>query len=76
MFSDYSFDALTVPRMRDGKVQRSLGWIVADEFKPDGFSEHTIYHSGWSGQTLFMDYEKDFYCVILTTRTNVELIDG
>ncbi|MFA6714231.1 MAG: serine hydrolase domain-containing protein [Victivallaceae bacterium] len=69
LFSAYSFDALTAPRIHAGAVQRSFGWIVADEFKPSGFSAHTVYHSGWSGQTLFMDLNKRFYAVILTTRT-------
>ncbi|MDD5596988.1 MAG: serine hydrolase [Victivallaceae bacterium] len=69
LFSAASFDALTVPRMQSGAVRRSLGWIVADELKPAGFSGRTIYHSGWSGQTLFMDLEKRFYAVVLTTRT-------
>lgn len=72
LFSAYSFDALTVPRMHAGAVERSLGWIVADEFKPPGFSAHTLYHSGWSGQTLFLDLEKQFYAVVLTTRTLTE----
>lgn len=69
LFSDYGFDAIKVPRAFAGNVKRSFGWIVADELKPPGFSEHTIYHSGWSGQTLFLDFEKDFYAVVLTIRT-------
>lgn len=69
LFSNYEFDALSVPRMHEGAVWRSLGWIVSDERKSSGFSSHTIYHSGWSGQTVFIDLEKQFYAVILTTRT-------
>ncbi|MDD2479064.1 MAG: serine hydrolase [Victivallaceae bacterium] len=69
LFSRYAFDALTVPKMHSGTVQRSLGWVVTDKLKPSGFSNYTIYHSGWSGQTLFIDIEKQIYAVILTTRT-------
>jgi serine-type D-Ala-D-Ala carboxypeptidase len=69
LLSEYSFNAIIEARMNDVTVQRSLGWIVADEFKPSGFSAHTIYHSGWSGQTIFLDIKKQFYAVILTTRT-------
>lgn len=69
LFSDYEFDAMLTPKVSGGTVRRSFGWIVSDEFKPEGFSERTIYHSGWSGQTIFMDIEKQFYAVVLTTRT-------
>jgi CubicO group peptidase (beta-lactamase class C family) len=69
LFSDYEFDALTVPRVNQDAVSRSFGWIVEDEVKPCGFSAHTIYHSGWSGQTVFLDIEKQFYAVVLTTRS-------
>ena len=69
LFSDCDFDSLTMPRMADGDVKRSFGWIVADELKPSGFSPRTIYHSGWSGQTIFLDLDKQFYAVVLTTRT-------
>jgi len=69
LFSDYEFDAMVTPGIHDKTVKRSFGWIVADEYKPEGFSARTIYHSGWSGQTIFMDIEKQFYAVVLTTRT-------
>ncbi|NLE28983.1 MAG: beta-lactamase family protein [Phycisphaerae bacterium] len=72
LFSDYTFDAITQPRMRWLTVQRSLGWIVSDELKPYGFSEHTLYHSGWSGQTIFLDLDKQFYAIVLTTRISDE----
>ncbi|MDD2710067.1 MAG: serine hydrolase [Verrucomicrobiae bacterium] len=69
LFSDAAFEAITTPRMFDAAVKRSLGWIVSDELKPRGFSPRTIYHSGWSGQTIFLDLDKAFYAVVLTTRT-------
>lgn len=69
LFSDYEFDALTVPRMIQGAISRSFGWIVSDEKKAASFSSDTIYHSGWSGQTVFIDLQKKFYAIVLTTRT-------
>lgn len=69
LFSDSVFEAVMIPRCAGGPVRRSFGWIVADEWKPAGFSDQTIYHSGWSGQTVFLDLEKQFYAVVLTTRT-------
>ncbi|MFA7186266.1 MAG: serine hydrolase domain-containing protein, partial [Victivallales bacterium] len=69
LFSGYGFDAISVPRTFAAPVKRSFGWIVADDLKPAGFSKQTIYHSGWSGQTIFLDCDADFYAVVLTTRT-------
>lgn len=68
LFSAAAMQDISTPRMSSGKVKRALGWIVKDESKPAGFSEKTIYHSGWSGQSLFVDFEKQFFAIILTVR--------
>ncbi len=69
LFSDDVLQEIRTPAMQAGPVKRSFGWIVEDECKPDGFSPHTAYHSGWSGQTIFLDFERQFYAIVLTTRT-------
>ncbi|MDD3954010.1 MAG: serine hydrolase [Lentisphaeria bacterium] len=69
LFSSEAIQEIRTPAMQAGPVQRSFGWIVEDECKPDGFSPHTAYHSGWSGQTIFLDFERQFYAIVLTTRT-------
>lgn len=43
--------------------------MITRKLKPSGFSPRTIYHNGWSGQTIFLDLDKQFYAVVLTTRT-------
>ena len=68
MFSTQSLAAMSTGCSQDGPVKRGMGWIVADEMKPPGFSARTMYHSGWSGQTIFLDLERKFYAVVLTVR--------
>ena len=69
MFSAQSIAAMSTTCSQDGPVKRGLGWIVADELKPTGFSARTMYHSGWSGQTIFLDLDRKFYAVVLTVRS-------
>lgn len=34
----------------------------------NALSGTSLFHSGWSGQTVFMDFMKNFYAIVLTTR--------
>ena len=68
LFSEESFREIATPRMKFGPVERSFGWIVRDEWTPVGASGRTVWHSGWSGQTLFLDQEKSRFVIVLTTR--------
>lgn len=49
-------------------VRRSFGWVIEDAYKPKNFSEHTIYHSGWSGQSVYVDWRAGRYVIVLTSR--------
>jgi len=49
-------------------IERGFGYITHDKFKPGNWSEHTIYHSGWSGQTMMIDLAADFFGIVLTSR--------
>jgi len=49
-------------------IGRAIGFITWDDLMPDGFSTWSVQHSGWSGQTIFVDMERDFYAVVLTSR--------
>ncbi len=69
LFSQGALQEIRTPALQCGQVKRSFGWIIEDECKPTGFSPHTLYHSGWSGQTIFLDFERQFYAIVLTTRT-------
>ncbi|MPN59697.1 hypothetical protein SDC9_207419 [bioreactor metagenome] len=68
LFSAESFREIATPRMKFAPVERSFGWIVRDEWTPAGASGRTAWHSGWSGQTLFLDLEKSRFVIVLTTR--------
>lgn len=46
----------------------SAGWDMSEEFRPSGLSAATVYHSGWTGQTVWIDPEKQLYVIVLTNR--------
>ncbi|MDD4539244.1 MAG: serine hydrolase [Lentisphaeria bacterium] len=68
LFSTATFAELTTNRMPDGMPKRSFGWVMADQYKPQNSSAKIIYHSGWSGQSIFADIAKKRFVVVLTTR--------
>ncbi|MHB9138720.1 MAG: serine hydrolase domain-containing protein [Victivallaceae bacterium] len=47
----------------------AFGWDMAKEFRPNGLSAATIYHSGDTGQTIWIDLAKQLYVIVLTNRT-------
>ena len=70
IFSESSFKEIATC-LQPGKydVDRTFGWVSRDSNRPAAASEHAIYHSGWSGQTLLADFERKRFAVILTVRT-------
>lgn len=68
-FSAEAIKEISTPVAVGDGIKRSFGWVAEDEFKPKGFSENCIYHSGWSGQTVFIDLERGFYAIVLTVRS-------
>ena len=42
---------------------------MAAESMPQGFSAASITHSGWSGQSVFIDIENKKFAVVLTVRS-------
>ncbi len=69
LFSEESFREMTTPRTPAGALpERSFGWIVRDGFSPSAASAGTVFHSGWSGQTVLYDWKKGRSAVVLTTR--------
>jgi len=47
---------------------RSFGWQSFDENLPDTLFGTSLFHSGWSGQTLLFDLQRHRYVIVLTTR--------
>ena len=49
-----------------GLHPRSCGW----DLEPTGvFSDSAIHHTGWSGQSLWIDFERPLFALVLTNRS-------
>ena len=49
-----------------GLHPRSCGW----DMEPTGvFSDSAIHHTGWSGQSLWIDFEQELFALVLTNRS-------
>jgi CubicO group peptidase (beta-lactamase class C family) len=57
MFRNYTPDASRC---------RSFGWDMTPGFLIDSFSRNSIFHSGSSGQSMWIDPEKQRFCIVLT----------
>ena len=49
----------------DGMMKRSVGWGYGDQA---GFSPEVIYHSGWSGQTVWIDRKLNKFVIVFSNR--------
>ena len=49
-----------------GKLPRSFGWNLVPELRADGLSDRTIYHSGSSGQSVWIDPGTGIFCLVFT----------
>ncbi len=56
----------------DVNGRRTLGWIISDPSASMGkcFSEHTLYHTGFSGPSLLIDLDRGFGIILLTNRVH------
>ena len=68
-FKKEVYDLLYTPTFRHETGRRSWGWDMGPVQRPNGWSESTITHSGFSGQTIAIDPEAEFAGVVLTSRT-------
>lgn len=63
------YDLITSCRFAKNGIRRSFGWDMTDSLRSRGLSAGTIFHSGWTGQTLCIDPATKFAAVVLTSRT-------
>ncbi|MFA6716320.1 MAG: serine hydrolase domain-containing protein [Victivallaceae bacterium] len=49
---------------------RSFGWYLEPDYRPVNLSDKTFYHSGWTGQSIFVDPERDLFVIVLSNRRN------
>lgn len=52
--------------------KRSIGWVISDANYALGkcFSEHTLYHTGFSGPSILIDLDRKVGCVVLANRVH------
>ena len=48
---------------------RSFGWQYYDENLPEFLLGSSLFHSGWSGQTVLFDLKRKRYAIVITTRS-------
>ena len=68
LFDEESFREIVPDRAKKFDGYRRFGWIIYDALLWDAAYGRSLLHSGWSGQTVFLDLEKNFFAVVLTTR--------
>lgn len=51
-------------------VGRGFGWDLRPEGRPRGLSDATYYHTGWTGQSMWIDPEQKLYVIVLTNRNH------
>ncbi len=51
-------------------VERGFGWDLRPEGRPRGLSGATYYHTGWTGQSIWIDPENKLYVIVLTNRNH------
>ena len=68
LFDEDSFRECAPDRSRKIDGYRRFGWIISDALLGNFAYGSSLLHSGWSGQTVFLDLEKNFFALVLTTR--------
>lgn len=48
--------------------RHAVGWDMGEEMIPEKFSLQGVFHSGWTGQTLWVDPGTGIYMAVLTNR--------
>jgi len=69
VFEPAAYDLIYTCRFDKDGERRSFGFDMGADDRPAGLSERTIWHTGWSGQTIAIDPEKGFCGVCLTGRS-------
>jgi len=74
LLSSRTVDCLMKPCSPPHLPRRSFGWDMGSCYeclhRPFGLSESAIGHSGWTGQSIWIDPEFNVYTIVLTNRTH------
>lgn len=68
IFGEEAFREIVPGRVNKSDGYRRFGWVAYDAFMSDIEYGTSLQHSGWSGQTVFMNFKKDFFAIVLTPR--------
>ena len=52
------------------RVGRGFGWDLSPQGRPRGLSDATFHHTGWTGQSIWIDPKLKLYVIVLTNRTH------
>lgn len=71
-FSEESMQLLKTCLTEGLNEKRSIAWVISDENYALGsrYSEHTLFHTGFSGPSILIDLDKKIGCVILANRVH------
>lgn len=70
-FSKESMQLIKNPLLVSSTGNRSTGWIISDKTNPsmgNCFSDHTIFHTGFTGGSIYVDFDNQLACIILCNR--------
>lgn len=67
VLSEKAIQALTVKT--DSCSPLALGWFVENRSNPSYLSKATISHTGWAGNTIWIDPEQQCFVIVLTNRS-------
>ena len=70
-FDNSTMELLTTNQAPFNLHPRSCGFDLEEE---SVFSKKTIHHTGWSGQSIWIDLDKNIFAIVLTCRSNT--LDG
>ncbi len=68
-FPSVYYDLITRCGFEKNGARRSFGWDMCEAHRPRNLSPRTVFHSGWTGQSICADPESGFSAVVLTSRT-------
>ena len=73
LFPAAYYDLMFACRYEKDGARRSFGWDMSAGRRPAGWSEKTICHGGFTGNTIAVDPENGYAGVVLTNRTGDRL---
>lgn len=71
-FSKDTMELLKHSQTEGMNERRSIGWIISDGNYALGknFSDRTLYHTGFSGPSMVIDFKRQMGCIVLANRVH------